>query len=146
MPHLIDITGTFCRPENEFYLTGDMPEDDPAVALDDFEARHEDFEDHIWPNLAHRIPQFEAIKLRRYWTGHYDFNLLDYNAIVGRHPRVRNFIFVNGFSGHGLQQAPAVGRAVAEQIVYGRYETLDFASFGFERVEAGEPLFEAAII
>lgn len=146
MPHLVDISGTFCRPESEFYLTGDAPADDPEVALDDFEGRHEDFENHIWPNLARRIPQFEAIKLRRFWTGHYDFNLLDYNAIVGRHIEVKNFVFVNGFSGHGLQQAPAVGRGVSELLVYGDYRTLDLSPLGYERVQAGVPLLEAAII
>ena len=103
------MSGTFVRPEHSLYLAGNTPAPDVEAAVDDFETDHEEFEERIWPALAHRIPQFEAIKVMQFWTGHYAFNTLDHNAIVGRHPDVPNFIFANGFSGHGLQQAPAVG-------------------------------------
>jgi glycine/D-amino acid oxidase-like deaminating enzyme len=146
MPHVIDITGSFCRPEGQFYLTGGSPAEDPEAGVDDFETRHEDFEARVWPAIANRIPQFDAIKLQRFWSCHYDYNTLDYNAIIGPHSRVRNFIFVNGFSGHGLQQSPAVGRAVSELIAYGRYKTLDLSELGFERVSADRPFLEQAII
>lgn len=146
MPHVIDISGTFCRPEGQFYLSGHSPKIDSEVALDDFETRHEDFEEYIWPNIANRIPQFEAIKLQRFWTGHYDYNTLDYNAIVGPHTEIRNFIFVNGFSGHGLMQSPAVGRAVSELIVHGEYRTLDLTPMGYDRVLENRPFLEEAII
>lgn len=146
MPHVIDISGSFCRPEGQFYLTGDAPPEDPEAALDDFETRHADFEDRVWPAIANRIPQFEAVKLQRYWSCHYDYNTLDYNAIIGPHTEVKNFIFVNGFSGHGLQQAPAVGRGVAELVMHGRYTTLDLSEMAFERVTAKRPFLEEAII
>ena len=146
MPHVIDITGAFCRPEGQFYLTGNSPLEDPEASVDDFETRHADFEERVWPAIANRIPQFDAIKLQRFWSCHYDYNLLDYNAIIGPHSEVANFIFVNGFSGHGLQQSPAVGRGVAELIVYGAYQTLDLSEMGYERVPANRPFLEEAII
>lgn len=146
MPHVVDITGSFCRPEGQFYLSGDSPVEDPEADHDDYETRHEDFEERVWPALVNRIPQFDAIKLQRFWSCHYDYNTLDHNAIVGPHSEVRNFIFVNGFSGHGLQQSPAVGRAVAELILHGGYKTLDLTDMGYERVPANRPFLEEAII
>ena len=64
------------------------------------------------------------------WCGYYDFNTLDQNAIIGFHPELRNMVLVNGFSGHGLMQSPAAGRAAAELIASGsdeRFETIDLS-------------------
>jgi glycine/D-amino acid oxidase-like deaminating enzyme len=80
------------------------------------------------------------------WAGHYAFNSLDQNAILGAHTSVRNFIFVNGFSGHGLQQSPAMGRGISELITYGEYRTLDLKPFDYERIEQNRPFNEKAII
>ncbi|WP_417679930.1 NAD(P)/FAD-dependent oxidoreductase [Pseudodonghicola sp.] len=146
LPLMIDPTGVWCRPEGKYFLAGGVPEDDRAVDWDDFEPRYAEFEDQIWPALAERSPQFEAIKVVNQWAGHYAYNTLDHNMIVGRHPEVENFIFANGFSGHGLQQGPATGRAVAELIAYGEYRTLDFSEVGYERVVEGRPFLEKAII
>jgi glycine/D-amino acid oxidase-like deaminating enzyme len=146
MPHVIDISGSFCRPEGQLFLTGHAPPEDPAVTLDDYEARHDDFEEYIWPALINRIPQFDAIKVQRYWTCHYDYNTLDYNAIIGPHDVVKNFIFCNGYSGHGLQQSPAMGRAISELITYGSYRTLDLKEMSYERVLKNQPFLEEAII
>jgi len=79
-------------------------------------------------------------------TGHYDFNTFDHNAILGPHPDVTNFFFVNGFSGHGLQQSPAMGRGTSELLVHGAYQTLDLSPFGFERIPLGQPFSEKAVI
>ena len=57
-----------------------------------------------------------------------------------------NFVFANGFSGHGLQQGPAVGRAVSELITYGEYRTLDLTPLGYERVLKNEPFLESVVI
>ena len=146
LPLMIDPSGVFCRPEGRYFLSGAAPLEDPAVDWDDFEPRWEEFEDAIWPALANRSPQFEAIKLINQWAGHYDFNTLDHNLIVGRHPEVTNFIFANGFSGHGLQQGPAAGRGVSELITYGSYRTLDLTEVGYERIVENRPFLEKAVI
>ena len=146
LPLMVDTSGVFCRPEGRFFLTGVPPVEDPAVDWDDFEPRYEEFEELIWPALAERSPAFEAIKVVNQWAGHYDFNTLDHNLIVGRDPVVANFIYANGFSGHGLQQGPAAGRGVSELIVHGGYRTLDLSEVGYERVVEGRPFLEKAVI
>ena len=146
LPLMIDPTGVFCRPEGRFFLSGCPPLDDPAVDWDDFDPRYDEFEDVIWPALAERSPQFEAVKVVNQWAGHYDFNTLDHNLIVGRHPDVTNFVFANGYSGHGLQQGPAAGRGVSELIIYGGFRTLDLSEVGYERILENRPFLEKAVI
>jgi len=62
------------------------------------------------------------------------------------HPSLPNFLFANGYSGHGLQQAPAVGRGLAEWIASGRYETLDLSPLGYERIARGAPVLELNVV
>ncbi len=145
-PLLIDPTGVWCRPEGANYIGGISPAEEEDPDCTDFEIDYRLYEEVIWPTLAHRIPAFEAIKLVRAWAGHYDYNTLDQNAILGPHPEVRNFYFANGFSGHGLQQSPAVGRATAEHIVHGGYRSIDLTRFGYERVLRNEPIFELNVV
>ena len=146
LPLMIDTNGVFIRPEGRYFLTGCPPVEDPAAAFDDFEPRHEEFEEIIWPALAERSTSFEAVKVVNTWAGHYDYNTLDHNLVVGPHPDVPHFIFANGFSGHGLQQGPAAGRAVSERITYGEYRSLDFSEVGYERIVEGRPFLEKAVI
>ncbi len=146
LPLTIDPSGVYCRSEGAFYITGKPPEIDIAVDVDDFDVDYDQFEQDIWPVLANRIPAFEAIKMMRGWVGHYDYNTLDQNAIIGPHLEVRNFMFANGFSGHGLQQAPAVGRGLSELIVYGHYKELDLSELSYDRIVTNTPFLEKAII
>ena len=146
MPLTIDPSGVFFRPEGQFFLAGTTPKPDGEVDVEDFAVMHAEFEDEIWPALAGRVPAFEAIKVVNSWAGHYDYCTLDQNVIVGRHPELENFLLANGFSGHGLQQSPAIGRALSELVIYGGYRTLDLTPLGYERVAANRPFPEASII
>ncbi|MBO6717161.1 MAG: FAD-binding oxidoreductase [Rhizobiaceae bacterium] len=148
MPLVVDPSGIYVRPEGSVYICGGAEDEanETAANPDDFEPDWHLFEEIVWPTIAMRIPAFEAIKMTRAWAGHYDYNTLDQNAVVGPHPEMTNFIFANGFSGHGLQQAPAVGKALAELIVHGAYRTVDCSAFGYERVVQNRPFRELNVI
>lgn len=148
MPLVIDPSGIYFRPEGSVYLAGGAEHlaGEGPTDQDDFEPEWRQFEDGIWPVLAARVPGFEAVRMIRAWAGHYDYNLLDQNAVIGPHPEVANFLFANGFSGHGLQQAAAVGKALSELIVFGEYRTVDCAAFGYERIAGNRPFREMNII
>lgn len=90
--------------------------------------------------------QVFLFQLQSAWAGHYDFNTLDQNGIIGPHPLIKNFIFANGFSGHGIQQSPAVGNAVSELIVDGHMHSIDLSMFGFDRVLSNQPLKEKNVV
>jgi glycine/D-amino acid oxidase-like deaminating enzyme len=145
-PLLVDPTGVYCRPEGEGFICGSAPPPDRDPDSDDFEVDHGFFEETIWPVLAERVPAFETIKPGRAWAGHYDMNLFDHNAFVGPAPNLPNFYLCNGFSGHGLQQAPAIGRGLAEHIAHDRYTTLDLTPLGFERYARNAPLAERNVV
>lgn len=147
LPLTIDPSGVHVRTEGKYYMAGSAPDgEDPAVAYDDFGFDHSLWENKVWPAVAARIPQFERVKVINEWVGHYDFNTLDQNAILGRHSKVGNFLFMNGFSGHGLQQSPAIGRGMAELIAYGEYRSLDLTPFDYQRIENKRSMIEQAII
>ena len=104
------------------------------------------FDERLWPALAARVPAFDAIRTTNAWAGYYEVNTYDHNAILGPHPVLTNLLFAAGFSGHGIQHAPAVGRAIAELVVHGRYVSLDLSVFGYERIAAGRRVVERNII
>ncbi|HZZ88309.1 MAG TPA: FAD-binding oxidoreductase, partial [Caulobacteraceae bacterium] len=131
------------KPEGSLFVCGSPRHERRAEAApDDFDADYDVFETAVWPLLANRVPAFEALRLTRAWVGHIEVHPLDGNPILGPHPQAPNFFFVNGFSGHGAQHAPAAGRAIAELILHGAYQSLDLSRFGYERVLRGEPVAE----
>jgi glycine/D-amino acid oxidase-like deaminating enzyme len=145
-PLVIDVTGTWVRPEGRFYIGGTTPaegNDAPGAPL---EVQHQEWDEMVWPILAGRVPAFEAAKVVNAWAGYYEYNTFDQNGIVGRHPKIESLIFATGFSGHGIQQSPAVGRAVAELIVHGAWRTLDLSPFGYDRISAGRPVRELNVV
>lgn len=144
-PLLVD-QGFYLRPEQGHWITATVPQDDGPCAPDDFEPDLDLFEAVIWEQLYHRAPGFDAVKVVRHWVGHYAFNTLDQNAILGPHPLMPNLYLCNGFSGHGLQQSPAVGRGLAEHILTGGWQTIDLSDLAVDRMLAGQPFRERAIV
>ena len=147
LPLTIDPSGFHVRENGGgTYQAGGHGAYDPAVDFDDFAMDNELWETTVWPVLFNRIPQFESLKLISQWAGHYAMNTVDQNAIVGPHNIIQNFFFLNGFSGHGTQQAPAMGRATAELLTYGAFKTIDMSAFKYERLLSGNKMIEEAII
>ncbi|MEE2773654.1 MAG: FAD-binding oxidoreductase [Pseudomonadota bacterium] len=146
LPLTIDPSGVHFRSDGNNYLAGCAPTNDHAVDHCDFDMDYDIWQTKIWPVIAKRIPQFDALKVLSGWAGHYAYNTLDQNAILGYHSTVGNFIFVNGFSGHGLQHSPGIGRGISELITYNEYKSLDLSPLDFSRVEKNEPFSETAII
>lgn len=147
LPLTIDPSGVHMRQDGpKTYLAGCPADPDPAVDPDDFHMDHDRWQNHVWPIIATRIPQFEALRVVTEWAGHYAYNTLDQNAILGPHPELGNFLFLNGFSGHGLQQSAAMGRGMAEWLTYGAFRSLDLSPFRYERIVENKPLVEKAVI
>ena len=146
-PLTIDANGVVFRNEGTNFITIVSPPegDDPDVDLGDLEEDYSTFEEVIWPTLAARVPAFESIKLTGAWAGHYDYNKFDQNGILGTHPVLNNLYFCNGFSGHGIQQAPAAGRAITELITYGAYRRLNLSELSYSRIQENRPVVEANV-
>lgn len=147
-PFLIDYSGVYFRREGlgGNYITGMSPEEMEEPDISNLDVDHEFFQEKVWPRLAQRVPAFENLKVSGAWAGFYDYNTFDQNGIIGQHPLVTNMYFATGFSGHGLQQSPAVGRAVAELIVDGGFKTIDLSAFDVKRILLQEPLLERNIL
>jgi FAD-dependent oxidoreductase domain-containing protein 1 len=145
-PLVIDTSGIWFRPEGEAFITAiaPLPEEDLDGLPLTVEQRQ--FDERVWPALARRVPAFDAIRQRNAWAGYYEYSTFDQNAIIGAHPELTNLLFASGFSGHGIQHAPAVGRAIAELVVHGRYTSLDLSIFGYERLIEGRPVVERNVI
>ena len=145
LPLIKDLDRLVVRPEGRGYAVGLV--DGSERRGFNFDVDPDYFERVVWPALAHRLPAFEALKLKSEWSGLYDENELDGNMILGNWTaEVDNFYVAAGFSGHGLMHAPAVGRALAELILEGGYRTLDLARMDYRRVQANAALREVGIV
>ena len=145
-PLVIDPSGAYFRPEGSGFICGISPTENQDPECFDFEVDHTLFDDVLWPTLAARVPGFEAARVQNAWAGHYDVNTLDHNVILGAHPEVDNLLFANGFSGHGIQQSAAAGRALSELVTFGSYRTLDLSAMGWTRVIEQRPLLEINVV
>lgn len=145
LPYIKDVNRLAFRPEGQGY-SGGVPDLAEPRGFN-FEVDHGYFERVVWPALAHRFRAFERTKLRSTMSGLYDQNELDANMIIGSGTgRLENFYLLAGFSGHGLMHAPGCGRAIAELILDGGYQTIDLSRFGWQRVEDNHPYRERGII
>lgn len=135
--------GVGWRPEGRTCIGSLAPPPERDPERFDHVIDHSEFETWIWPQLAEWVPAFEALKQVNAWCCHYDVNTLDENAILGLLPGLDNAYVALGFSGHGLQQSPAVGRALSELIIHGEYRSLDLRRFGAERIARGEGIRES---
>mmetsp|Transcript_2337 Transcript_2337/g.4822 ORF Transcript_2337/g.4822 Transcript_2337/m.4822 type:complete len:152 (+) Transcript_2337:714-1169(+) len=150
---VIDPSGVYFRRESrtgDIHIAGKSPDenDDPDCKGDASEIVTDEsfFLDNIWPVIAHRAPALESLKLQSSWAGFYEMNTFDANGIVGPHPLVPNLLLANGFSGHGIQQAPGVGRALTELVTTGRYQTIDLTRFSMQRILDNKPVLERNIV
>ncbi|XP_021098429.1 FAD-dependent oxidoreductase domain-containing protein 1 isoform X5 [Heterocephalus glaber] len=147
-PLVTDTSGVYFRREglSNNYVGGRSPTEEEEPDPADLEVDHDFFQNKVWPHLAQRVPAFEALKVHSAWAGYYDYNTFDQNGVVGPHPLVVNMYFASGFSGHGLQHAPGVGRAVAEVLLGGCFQTIDMTPFLFSRFYLEEKVLEQNII
>jgi len=144
LPLTILPSGLYFRTETgDQILLGKSMDEDPVGF--DFNWDDKRFMEILWPELAEFVPSFDTLKLVRGWAGLYAVNTLDGNAILGEWPDLKGFFLANGFSGHGLQQAPAVGRYLAELII-GLTPTLDLSIFRPERILENKPLSEGGLV
>jgi FAD-dependent oxidoreductase domain-containing protein 1 len=143
MPSLFLPSGVYAIPEGDrsWLIAWSLPED--PVGFDFTPAGQRRFTDSIWPELHAHLPVFNSLNVESAWAGLYDVNTLDGNAIVGEWPTMRGLFLAAGFSGHGFQQSPAVGRYLAE-LILGKSPTLDLSRLGAERVLDNQPLYEHA--
>lgn len=138
IPAMRHASGLAIRPHQKGYLTGYTRFDEPRGF--NWTLDPDLFNDFLWPQLAEKSTGFEAVKEKGGWVGHYDMNSLDGNAVIDRFPAVPNFILAAGFSGHGLQHGPAVGRAVKEMILDGGFRSIDLSRLSYRRIVENAPL------
>jgi glycine/D-amino acid oxidase-like deaminating enzyme len=144
LPLTILPSGLYFRTETgDLLLLGKSMAADPVGF--DFTWDDKRFTEILWPQLAHFVPAFDTLKLRRGWAGLYAVNTLDSNAILGEWPGLKGFYLANGFSGHGLQQAPAVGRYISE-LILDLTPKLDLSILRPERILDNRPLSESGLV
>jgi len=144
LPLTVLPSGMYFRTETGGLILLGKSMDEDTVGYD-FTWDDKRFMEILWPELADFVPAFDRLKLVRGWAGLYAVNTLDGNAIIGEWPDVKGFFLANGFSGHGLQQAPAVGRYLSELILE-HPPSLDLSSFTPERILTHQPLTEEGLV
>jgi sarcosine oxidase subunit beta len=138
IPLTIDFhRGWYFRQEGDGLLLSGPLDLEPSFNLNtEYEAMAEASE-----NAMYRVPVLEKARIARGWAGLYEISP-DHHAILGRVSGVEGFILANGFSGHGFQHSPAVGKVISELILDGEATTIDVSSLSIERFEKGELMLE----
>lgn len=133
---IIDPSGVYFHPESIYGLSGFAIPNEAAGFNFEYDADRF-FEEYIWAPLYERSTAFESLKHVSGWAGLYE-NSPDHHAIVGHaHGAAKNIFEAHSFSGHGAMQSYAVGIALAELMVKGKYETLDLSELGGDRFVNG---------
>lgn len=147
-PLVVDPSGVYFRREGFAgnYICGRSPSYEDEPSIDNLDVDYNYFDTHLWPELAARVPAFESLKVNNAWAGFYEYNTFDENGIIGPHPYYHNLYIAAGFSGHGIQQAPAVGRSMMEMILEGGFRTIDLRRMSFDRLLSDKPIFEQNIV
>jgi FAD-dependent oxidoreductase domain-containing protein 1 len=146
LPLVIDTDGLlyFRHETGKTIMAGrSAPDEPPGI---NFEWDRDYYMDVVWPQAAKRVPVFDTAKLIRGWAGLYAMNRADGNAIVGQLGGIGGLYGAVGFSGHGLQQSPAIGKCLSELIRFGEYRTIDLSCFSFDRFETGKLVFEEEMV
>ncbi len=129
LPMVIDMDASFYfRGEEPGILMGmSDPQEPPSFHVHvDW-----DFLERVIEAAAKRVPLIEKASILRGWGGLYAMTP-DQNPIIGALPGIEGFFCAVGFSGHGFQHGPAVGRILSELILDGKTE-FDLRPFSFER-------------
>lgn len=141
LPSVFLPSGAYLIPESSgAWLMAWSRPDDP-VGFDFTPASRQRFTDLIWPEIVGHLPAFDQLHVEHAWAGLYAVNTLDGNAILGEWPHLKGFYLANGFSGHGFQHCPAVGRYLSELILELPHE-LDLSRLGPQRIIERQPLSE----
>jgi len=144
LPLTILPSGLYFRSETgALILLGKSMEDDPIGFS--FSWDEQRFINEFWPELAEFVPKFDTLKVVRGWAGLYAVNTLDGNAILGQWPQLNGYYMANGFSGHGLQQGPAVGRYLSELILK-KPLSMDLSIFTPQRILDNRSLSESELV
>ncbi|MGD8991833.1 MAG: FAD-binding oxidoreductase [Desulfobacterales bacterium] len=144
LPLTILPSGLYFRSETGgLILLGKSMQDDPIGFS--FSWDEQRFINDLWPELAEFVPKFDRLKVMRGWAGLYAVNTLDGNAILGQWPELNGMYLANGFSGHGLQQGPAVGRYLSELILE-KPLSLDLSIFTPQRIYDNRALSESELV
>ena len=149
-PVVIDPTGVHWRHDDpvtesdpdRLVVACTRPEEPPG---ENFECDLSRWETDFRPALVRRVPGLEPLELIEGWAGLYAMTP-DHNPLLGEHPAAPGFFLANGFSGHGLMMAPAVGKALSELIRTGRSDTVDVRCFDAGRFDRGELVHDEAMI
>lgn len=91
------------------------------------------------------FPPIERAGIARTWAGLYEMTP-DRHPIIGEVDGLAGLVLANGFSGHGFQHAPIVGRLIAEIVTTGSAETVDISSLGLSRFVAGDVTVEGHVV
>ena len=150
LPMVVDPTGVHWRHDD----TGNREGPDRLVVArtrldespgENFACDYPRWESEFRPPLQARMPGLAPIELIEGWAGLYAMTP-DHNPVLGEHPAAPGLLLANGYSGHGLMIAPAIGKVLSELIRLGRTETVDIGCFAPDRFDRGEAVHDEAML